>query len=311
MAPLQGIFLLTALFFLLFVCFRIGIRAWLDRAALARRLHANRNKAIHRATVIPRTRFIRLHSHISDLLAAIGWSMRTDAFVTLSFCLGVTGATLGMLFFQSFRSSALLAAVLALFPYALLWMRLVSRQTAARLEFLPAVELFYQCYLVSGCRHVRTAVQRTVEERRLTSEVQTIFEQLYRNLSVQEDDEASLRRFVLSFGHEWADYFGNVLKVSLAEGNNVAHNLQELIADMRKAQLTDHQERHRLLEIRLANFSPILFLVLFLVINFRMNPESSYRYYVLDPAGRAMILNAVVLLFGSFLMGLYLSRRKM
>jgi hypothetical protein len=80
---------------------------------------------------------------------------------------------------------------------------------------------------------------------------------------------------------------------------------------MRNAQLANQQERHRLLEIRLANFTPALFLVLFVAVNFRLNPEGSYRSYILDPTGRGMLLNALALLFGSLLMGLYLSRRKM
>jgi Flp pilus assembly protein TadB len=201
--------------------------------------------------------------------------------------------------------------MLGWFPYLLLRMRLVSRQMSTRLEFLPAVELFYQCYLVTGCRHARTALQKAVEERRLPGEVHAVFDQLCRHLSVKGDDEESIRRFTLAFGHIWADYFGSILKVALSEGNNVSDNLRELIADMRKAQLANQQERHRLLEIRLANFTPVLFLALFLGINFRMNPDSSYRYYVLDPAGRGMLLNALALLFGSLIMGLYLSRRKL
>jgi Flp pilus assembly protein TadB len=221
------------------------------------------------------------------------------------------GLTAGVLLFQSVPSACLLAVMAGSFPYLLLRMRLISRQMATRLEFLPAVELFYQCYLVTGCRHVRTALQKTVEERRLPGEVHAVFDQLCRDLSVNGDDEESIRHFALAFGHMWADYFGSILKVALSEGNNVALNLKELIDDMRKAQLTNQQERHRLLEIRLANFTPVLFLALFLGINFRMNPEGSHRYYIVDPGGRSMLLNALALLFGSLLMGLYLSRKKM
>ncbi|BBI35270.1 hypothetical protein KCTCHS21_46690 [Cohnella abietis] len=181
---------------------------------------------------------------------------------------------------------------------------------ATRLEFLPAVELFYQSFLVTGCRHVRTALQKTVEERRLPGEVQHVFEQLYRNLSVKGDDEGSLRRFSLSFGNIWANYFGSILKVALEEGNNVSDNLRELISDMRKAQLANQVERNRLLEIRMANFAPLFFLVLFMGINFRLNPEGSYEYYIRDSSGRDMLLNALLLLFGSLFMGMYLSRRK-
>ncbi|MDG0810878.1 hypothetical protein [Cohnella rhizosphaerae] len=164
---------------------------------------------------------------------------------------------------------------------------------------------------MNGSRHVRTALQRMIEERQLPGDTQAIFEELYRQLNIHHDDERTLRRFSMSIGHIWADYFSSLLAVSLSEGNNIADNLRELIDDMRKARMDDHAERHRLLEIRLANFTPLFFLGLFLAINFRLNAQSSALYYLSDPGGRRMLLNALVLIFGSFLMGLYLSRRKM
>ncbi|CAI6080326.1 hypothetical protein [Cohnella sp. JJ-181] len=252
-----------------------------------------------------------LYAHLEDVLSASGWRMKPSAFWSLALCLGLAGLACGALLFQSLRSMALLAAMLAAMPYSFLRMSLINRQLSARLNFLPAAELFYQCYLVNGSRHVRTALHRMVEERQLPGETQAIFEQLYRQLSIHHDDERTLRRFALSIGHLWADYFSSLLGVALSEGNNIADNLRELIDDMRKARMDDHAERHRLLEIRLANFTPVFFLGLFLAINFRLNAEASSLYYLSDPGGRSMLLNALVLIFGSFLMGLYLSRRRM
>ena len=300
------------LFSLLYASIRFGLAAVWERILLRKRL-SGRSRVEHGGAFqrVQRGRLGKAVEHVADLLAAVGWEAAPGSFFAVSLFLGCVGLTGGIMLFQSARSAMLLAAMLGSVPYVLLRMRLVSRQMATRLEFLPAVELFYQCYLVTGCRHVRTALQRTVEEQILSGEVQAVFEQLSRHLSVREDHEESLRRFSLAFGHMWADYFGSILKVALTEGNNVSDNLKELIGDMRKAQLANQQERHRMLEIRLANFTPALFLALFLFINFRMNPEGSYRSYLLDSAGRGMLLNALALLFSSLLMGLYLSRRKM
>ncbi|MBW5449403.1 hypothetical protein GE107_25585 [Cohnella sp. CFH 77786] len=300
------------LFLLLFASLLFAFSTVWDRTVLRQRLTGRRAPepgwlpGIDRRTGL----FGKLLAHSADLLSAVGWRTSPGAFFAASAFLGMLGSACGVLLFQSVRSAGLLGLMLGSMPYVTLRMRLVSRQMATRLEFLPAVELFYQSYLITGCRHVRTALQKTVEERRLPGEVHAVFDQLCRHLSVRGNDEESLRRFSLAFGHTWADYFGSILKVALTEGNNVADNLKELIGDMRKAQLANQQERHRMLEIRLANFTPVLFLALFLGINFRMNPESSYRFYVLDPTGRGMLLNALALLFGSLLMGLYLSRRK-
>ncbi len=301
------------LFLLLFASFHYGGSLVWDRVMRKRRLAVRRMREREQADWNLRhaRMYGKLYAHAADMLAAVGWRMAPASFFSGCLFLGGIGCFGGIAVFRSIPSACLLTLMLASIPYVALRMKLVSLQTATRLEFLPAVELFYHCYLITGCRHVRTALQKTVDERRLPGEVQAVFAQLCRNLSVSEDHEESLRRFSLAFGHVWADYFGSILKVALSEGNNVSANLKELIGDMRKAQLANQQERHRLLEIRLANFTPALFLAVFLGINFRLNPEASYRSYVLDPSGRSMLLNALALLFGSLLMGLYLSRRKL
>lgn len=303
--------LVVLLFLLLYASVRLVLNVATERRSRLSRLRSYREDAWSGKLARQLEKAGKPYRHIADLLHALGWRIGPAGFALLSIVMGLFGIACGALLFQSSRAVLLLSVMLGCVPYTALRMALVNRQMATRLEFLPAVELFYQSYLVTGCRHVRIALQKTVEERRLGGRVQFVFDQLYRNLAVRGEHDSSVRRFTLSFGHVWADYFGNILKVALEEGNNVAPNLRELIADMRKSQLDNEAERHRLLEIRLANFTPVLFLVLFLGLNFRLNPEASYRYYVLEAGGRGMLLNAVLLLFVSFLMGLILSRRKL
>lgn len=309
MLKLTILSLVGVLFLLLFVSFRYGLLVWADTYSRKRRLNIKTNRW-NLVSSKQWTQLSRPNQHLLDLLLALGWRLNPQGFVTCSLLIGVTGSVAGVLVFQSLRSAIILLLILGCLPYLLLRMSLINRQMKTRLEFLPAVELFYQSYLITGCRHIRIALQKTLEERRLPGEVQVVFDQLYRNLSVKGDDEGSLRRFSLSFGNMWADYFGSILKVALEEGNNVSDNLKELISDMRKAQLANQVERNRLLEIRIANFAPIVFMALFIGINFRLNPTSSYQFYILDAGGRSMLLNAVIMLFGSIMMGLYLSKRK-
>ncbi|MBB6731871.1 type II secretion system F family protein [Cohnella zeiphila] len=301
----------AVLFLLLFVLLRALLRAGWGRSDRRRRLNVHRQPYWTRLAERVLSRFDKPYRHVTDLLSAAGWKMETPSFTVLSMLLGLAGAAAGVVLFRSFRPVLLLTAMLALIPYCLLRFRLLNRQMASRLDFLPALEWFYQCYLVTGRRQIRAALQRTVEEGRLSGEIQAVFDQLYRHLSVKGDDEGSLRRFALAVGHVWAEYFVNMLGVALSEGNDISDNLKELIQDMRKSRMDDQAERHRLLEIRLANFSPLLFLAIFLTVNFRMSPEDSFRYYVADPVGRGMLLNALALIFVSLLMGLYLSRRKL
>ncbi|GKU76162.1 type II secretion system F family protein [Paenibacillus sp. L3-i20] len=252
-----------------------------------------------------------LRKHMSELLETLRIKIKGDIFLGISGLLFLVGVVVGGLFFQTAKGTILFGLVVGLAPYV--WLRglLIHRRMGAQMDFLPAVELFYQCYLVTGERQVRIALQRTVEEKRLLGPMQAVFEQLYRNLSVRGDDDTSLRLMAASLGNVWADYFVNILRVSLSEGVSISESLRELLGDMRKARRANEQERHRLLEIRIANFTPILFLGLFIGINIKYNKTNSYYYYLLDPQGRDMLLNALLLIFASFLMGLWLSRKKM
>jgi Flp pilus assembly protein TadB len=252
-----------------------------------------------------------LHQHLAERLETLQLKITPLAFIYLSGLLLLAGVASGGVFFQTVKGTLIFGGVLGALPYTALMTMLIHRRMQTQMDFLPAVELFYQCYLVTGERQIRIALQRTVEERRLLGPMQSVFEQLYRNLSVRGDDEASLRLLAASLGHVWSDYFVNILRVALVEGVPVTDSLKELLSDMRKARRANEQERNRLLEIRVANFSPLLFLALFIGINLRYNKDNSYYYYIVDAEGRDMLLNAMVLIFASFLMGLWLSRKKM
>ncbi len=282
-----------------------------DRRRLRNRLTYESPRSLRRLLMREFTLYARLREHCALLLETLRLKMTADLFLGASFILLLMGVSLGGMFFQSLKGTLLFGVLVGVAPYALLRGLLIHRRMQAQLDFLPAVELFYQCYLVTGERHVRTALQRAIEEKRLLGPMQAVFEQLYRNLSVRGDDERSLRLMAGSLGHVWADYFANIMRVALTEGVTVTDGLRELLGDMRKARRSNEQERHRLLEIRIANFTPVLFLALFVGINIKYNPENAYYYYLFDQQGKDMLLNALLLIFASFLMGLWLSRKKM
>ncbi|XEC94138.1 hypothetical protein AB6A23_22920 [Paenibacillus tarimensis] len=300
-----------AFFALCFVMVRSILMLLAERGSKQVRLRYHRQARLMNRMGRLLSRYERPYRHLSELLEAMRWPFDAGAFLLMSALAALTGTAGGAVMFQSWRGALLMGLLFGSALY--LWLRFsqINRQLKTRMDFLPAVELFYQCYLITGERQIRTALQRMVEERRLLGPMQSDFEQLYRNLSVKGDDESSLRIFSASLGHLWGDYFVQIIRVALAEGNPVADNLKELITDMRKARRANQQERNRLLEIRIANFSPLFFLALFVGINVRYNPEQAYTYYVLDPNGRDMLLHAFVLIFVSFGMGLYLSRKKM
>ena len=256
-------------------------------------------------------RLVRLvNRRLALVLEAIQWKVRPGAFVGGSTLFGVFGLWLGLILFSTVKGMAALAFLFASAPSIWAFVRLIRRQAQYREEFLPAVEVFYQCYTLAGGRNVRNVLKETLEENRIRYPIRPVFEQLYRNLLTSRDADESLELFVTALGHRWARHFAGILAVALREGNDMTRALEELIDDLRNSRKAALVERSRLLEIRLANFSPIVFLGVFLAVNIRLDPVLSYRYYVLDPAGRNMLLDAFVLIAASFLMGIFLSVRR-
>ncbi|MBD0383710.1 hypothetical protein [Paenibacillus sedimenti] len=251
------------------------------------------------------------YKHVKEMMESVESKLNMNTMMMLAVILFLAGLLGGALFFQTVKGAVVVTAICVSLPYMVLRMKLLSVRLQTRLEFLPAVEVFYQYYMIDPSKNIKLALKFCLEEDRILYPIKPVFEQLYRNLMTQRETEESLRIFSLALGHTWADYFVGIVRVALTEGSYVGESLKELIVDMRKAQRSDQLERNRLLEIRIANFTPIFFLALFLFINFKVNTDNAYLYYVVDPDGRNMLLDAILLIFVSFLMGIYLSLRRM
>lgn len=257
-----------------------------------------------------RSPFSGLFRHLSVMLESVGWRKEPHVFIGISIVMMLAGVWLGLYFFLSAKGVLVMGLLGAGTPYLWLRMRLLNIQGKARLEFLPAVEVIYQQVVLAGNRNLRNTLHQILQEQRIRYPIRTVFEQLVRNLSAGRSVEESLRLFTVTLGHVWAKHLANMFAAALEEGTDITGSLRDLIADMRKAQLAARHERNRLLEIRIANFSPIVFLLIFVGTNFRMDKQMAYSYYVLDPQGRDLLLEALLLIFASFVMGVYLSVRR-
>lgn len=299
--------LTVLLFLLLFIAFKqLG-------SALARRRSARVRLSLNHEDrdCLKLLRSGRFYQHLNDLLEATRLIRSVNALLLLSAMLALAGMACGVLAFRSLRGVIVLTGILSSAPYLLLRLRLLSRQLKTRLEFLPAVEVFYQQYELSVHKNIRNVLQAAVTGDRLQYPMKPVFQHLHRNLTAGRDPDDALRIFALELGHRWAEYFADLLRMGIQEGIDLSGGWKGLIEDMRRSQLYDQKARNRLLEIRLASFSPVFFLALFIGVNFKLNAAGSYRFYVLDPSGRNMLLNALLLIFGSFIMGIYLSFKRM
>ncbi len=268
-------------------------------------------------------RFIELHpswirmnefhmfKKIAFLLESVNSKMKIKVFIQTSILLFIIGILIGSFLFGNLKGFIIFGMIFGALPYIILRIHLISFQMKSRIELLPAVEMFYQVYVLMGQKNLRITLKMLIEENRLSIIMKPILEQLYRNLSTQRDVEESLHLFYLCMGHKWSEYLKNILYMGMTEGGDISSNLKELISDMRKAQRADQVERNRLLEIRIANFTPILFLIIFLMINFQLNYDNAIYYYFVDSGGKGMLLDALLLIFLSFMMGIYLSIKRM
>jgi Flp pilus assembly protein TadB len=303
--------LLTLLFILFFLIIMNGLQA-LRRRHIAR----YRLEYVHRSRLSQRiARYLEsfhpLSRHLNDLLELTGSRIRPGTLLLVSFMLCLLGSAAGALYFYSVRGMLASGFILGSAPYLAYRMRWMNLRLRTRLEFLPAVEVFYQMYVLSGQRNVRNSLQLSLQEKRLPYPIASVFDQLHSSLSTGRTADESLRLFSLTLGHAWAGYMAGILRIGLTEGIDIAAPLSELVRDMRKAQRADQAERNRLLEIRIANFTPIGFLTVFVFLNAKINPQQAYYFYVIDPIGRNMLLDAMLLIFASFLMGIYLSMKRM
>ncbi|HEY0827352.1 MAG TPA: hypothetical protein VGE40_04610 [Bacilli bacterium] len=263
------------------------------------------------AGFVTQTKYRFLVRHISDMLEAISFPVKINSFFLLALILILSGILIGSFVFQSPKGVLVLSFIFGSAPYLVLRMKVTGLQMKTRIDFLPAVEIFYEHYVMSGHKNIISILKGAVLGNRIWYPIKPIFEQLQRNLSTNREVDDCLRIFALSLGHSWADYFTSIIRFGLIEGVDITLNLKQLISDMRKAQRANQVERNRLLEIRLANFSSIIFLIIFLGINFKINFHNSYYYYLVDHSGRSMLLDGVLFIFLSFLMGVYLSVRRM
>ncbi len=299
------------LFILIFMFIRSLLFYLFFRSRSRVRLYAGKERFSQPGAAVSIPVLSRINQHLHDLLCSSGSKWSVGATAVLSFVMLFSGLLLGTFYFESLRGVLTLSVIFGALPYLRLRIRLISVHMKSRMELLPAAEIFYQAYMLVPHKNISSVLEAALQGERMQASMRTIFAHLYHHLMIGRDKQEGLRIFSLSLGNVWGDHLASMLHMAIAEGMDISENLQELIEDMRRAQRANQLERNRLLEIRIANFTPILFLVLFLGINFKLNYSQSYYNYVLDPDGRNMLLNALLLIFASFLMGIFLSMKKM
>ena len=273
----------------------------------------NRQLALHKlrkrvlAIDVPRRKLYRWSwlNRLHDQLIATQISLSIPVFFMLSSCLFAIGAYLGWIWFFDIRHVILLGLLLAICPWVFLRVRLAAAQVRMRLIFLDAVEIFYQAYVSVPRRNIRVVLAKIVSEQRMPKAIAHLFREMHEQFIF--GDERALHTFAKAISHEWGYTFTHLLEVSMAEGIVLDHVLKEFIDDLRDAQKAALEDKTRLFEIRIANFSPPFFLALFIGLNLHFNFEAAIQAYFYDLHGRILLLQAFLLMVASFVMGVWLS----
>lgn len=273
----------------------------------------NRKLALHKlrkhvlSIEVSRRRLYRwpLLNRLQAQLIASRTSLSISVFIIFSLGLFVLGGYLGWIWFFTTNHVILLGFLLSICPWVFLRVRLANMQVRMRLTFLDAVEIFYQAYVSVPRRNIRVVLAKIVSEQRMPKAIAHLFREMHEQFIF--GDDRALHTFAQAISHEWGHTFTHLLEVSMSEGIVLDHVLQEFIRDLRDAQKSALEDKTRLLEIRIANFSPPFFLALFIGLNFHFNYEGAFQAYFVDLHGRILLLQAFLLMVASFVMGVWLS----
>src|SRR5690554_3590104 len=203
---------LFMLFALSYICIKYFIVSIVGRSLLRSRLsnswvlpNVGRKGAwfIHR---------FKLWIHVSDLLSSVSSPLRVGQFLALGVNLSIGGILIGTFFFSSVKGVVSLAILLGSIPYISLRMRLLTIQMRGRINFLPAMEVFYQSYILSENKNIRMVLKDSIAENRMLYPIKAVFEQLYMGLMVNKETEGCLRIFALTLGNQWADHYISILR---------------------------------------------------------------------------------------------------
>lgn len=222
--------------------------------------------------------------------------------------LALAGGYLGWIWFYSLHAVFVWMLVSGVQPIVILYMLSIRRLLQIRLSFLHAMEVFYQAYVSIPHRNIRVVIAKIVQENRMPAPIRPLFRELNEQLIF--GNMSALQHFARTFNHEWGYTFAHFLELGMDEGARLDEGLQQFIQDLRDAQASAWLDRNRLLEIRIANFSPPLVLALFISVNYYFNPVAANHAYFQDMHGRMLLMQAVVLMVLSCLMGIWLSMRR-
>src|SRR5690606_32722341 len=154
--------LLCIIFLLLFVAIEWTLQWLVQRKTLRARLKGgNKHHTLSVQRPSSSTKLmLSVMKHLEQLLHSLQIPLKGNQLFSTLLGLFIGGMLLGSWLLGTWKWALLLGAMIAALPYLVLRFILVHRRLEAQIDFLPALESFYQCYLITGERQIKVALAR-------------------------------------------------------------------------------------------------------------------------------------------------------
>lgn len=119
----------------------------------------------------------------------------------------------------------------------------------------------------------------------------------------------ALYNFSRRMNNDWAEDLADIMLVGAENGIDLSKSLHKLVRDMQTARSNEQKRQAMISVYRLGT----IFMVFsaFFVIGFNIHADgNNYRYYFLQPMGRAIVIISLIVLFASMMAVVFSGRRK-
>ncbi len=118
----------------------------------------------------------------------------------------------------------------------------------------------------------------------------------------------ALYNFSRRMNNDWAEDLADIMLVGAENGLDLSKSLHKLVRDMQTARSNEQKRQAMISVYRLGTIFMVF--AAFFVIGFNIHADgNNYRYYFLQPMGRAIVIISIIVLFASIMAVVFSGRR--
>jgi Flp pilus assembly protein TadB len=289
---------------------RLTYPLWIDSFRLQKRRRSLRKLNQSYSSNQNKKKRSRIHKHIRYLVLSLAKDsneQRVVNFYASSISLFVLTFTMLMLLLKTFVLPMFVAIWVASLPYIWLRFRLANMRIEASLAFMKEFHIFFQIY--QQYKDVYHTVMQTVKDTK-DKRLQMAYRRLLSTMQKERTEEAFMEAaqlFSYSVGTSFSARFANLLVKAYREQVDISEALLDLYKDIQKREKDIAALTTKRMETVILGFMPIIFLMIFVWISFRIFMMYSTQF-ILNHINLAGFVIALILAIASALSA-YLFRK--